>query len=78
MLSYEEILSITVYLPPMLFMAGPAAIVANNAWVTLFLNALVGFAFSKELHRMGNRLLRGRANEPTVVYLSTSLRLPVP
>ena len=42
MLSYEEILSNTVYLPPLLFMAGHAAIVANNAWVTLVLNALVG------------------------------------
>ncbi len=77
MLSYEEILSITVYLPPMLFMAGPAAIVANNPWVTLVLNALVGFAFSGVLHRVGHRLLRVRSKEPKVLYLSTSLRLPL-
>lgn len=34
MLSHEDILGITVYLPPMLFMAGPAAIVANDPWIT--------------------------------------------
>jgi len=77
MLSYEDILSITVYLPPMLFMAGPAAIVANNPWITLVITAIVGFAFSLVLHRVGHRLLRGLPNEPKVVYLSTSMRLPM-
>ena len=46
MLSYEGILSITVYLPPMFFMVGPAAVVTNNPRITLVLNALVGFACS--------------------------------
>ncbi|MEO7859307.1 MAG: hypothetical protein ABIU05_02500, partial [Nitrospirales bacterium] len=77
MLSYEDILSITVYLPPMLFMAGPAAIVANNPWITLVITAIVGFAFSWVLHRLGHRLLRVLPKEPKVVYLSTSMRLPV-
>ena len=70
MLSYEDILSITVYLPPMLFMVGPAAIVANNPWITLVLNAIVGFAFSWVLHRVGHRLLMVLPNEPKAVYLS--------
>ncbi len=77
MLSYEDILSITVYLPPMLFMAGPATILANNSWITLLLNAIVGFTFSWVLHRMGHRFLRALPNEPEVVYLSTSVRLPM-
>ena len=55
MLSYEDILSITVYVPPILFMAGPAAIGANNPWITLVLNAIVGFAFSWVLHCVGHR-----------------------
>ena len=76
MLSYEDILSMTVYLPPMLFMVGPASIVANNPLITLVLNAIVGFAFSWVLHRVGHRLLKGLPNEPKVIYLSTSLRLP--
>ena len=76
MLSYEDILSITVYLPPMLFMVGPASIVSNNPWTTLVLNAIVGFAFSWVLHRVGHRLLKGLPNEPKAVYLSASLRLP--
>ncbi len=77
MLSYEDILSITVYLPPMLFMAGPATILANNSWITLVLNAIVGFAFSWVLHHVGHRFLRALPNEPKVIYLSTSVRLPV-
>jgi hypothetical protein len=75
-LSYEDILSITVYLPPLLFMVGPASIVSNNPWVTIVLNAIVGFAFSWVLHRVGHRLLKGLPNEPKAVYLSTSLHLP--
>ena len=77
MLSYEDIVSITVYLPPMLFMAGPAAIVSNNPWVSLVMNAIVGFAFSWVLHRVGHRLLRALPKEPKAVYLSNSMRLPV-
>ena len=77
MLSYEHILSITVYLPPMFFMAGPAAVVANNPGITLVLNAIVGFALSWVLHRVGHRLLIVLPNEPKAIYLSTSMRLPV-
>lgn len=77
MLSYEDILSVTVYLPPMLFMAGPAAIVANNPLIILVLNAIVGFACSWVLHRVGHRLLIVLPNEPKAIYLSASMRLPV-
>lgn len=77
MLSYEDILSWTVYLPPMLFMAGPAAIVANSPLIDLALNAIAGFAFSWMLHRMGHRLLMALPHEPYFVYLSQSVRLPV-
>ena len=77
MLSYEGILSITVYLPPMFFMVGPATVVANNPWVTVVLNAIVGFALSWVLHRVGHRLLIVLPNEPKAIYLSTSVRLPV-
>lgn len=77
MLSYEDILSWTVYLPPMLFMAGPAAIVANSPLIDLSLNAIAGFAIGWMLHRMGHRLLMALPNEPYVIYLSQSVRLPV-
>ena len=77
MLSYEGILSITVYLPPMFFMVGPASVLANNPWIILILNALVGFALSWVLHRVGHRLLIVLPNEPKAIYLSTSMRLPV-
>lgn len=77
MLSYEDILSWTVYLPPMFFMAGPAAIVANSPLTDLALNAIAGFAISWMLHRMGHRLLMALPNEPYAIYLSQSVRLPV-
>ena len=77
MLSYEDILSWTVYVPPMLFMAGPAAIVASNPLVTLVLNAMVGCALGWTLHRMGHRLLMGLPNDAQPVYLSLTVRLPL-
>ena len=77
MLSYEDILSWTIYLPPMVFMAGPAAILANNPLINLALDAIVGFAISWALHRMGHRLLMVLPNEPYLIYLSQSVRLPV-
>ena len=57
MLSYEDILTCTVYLPPMFFMVGPATIVANTPLINLVLNAAVGFAVSGTLHCIGHRLL---------------------
>jgi len=77
MLSYEDILTWTVYVSPMLFMAGPAAIVANNPLITLVLNAIVGCALGWTLHRMGHRLLTGLPNDARPVSLSLSVRLPV-
>ena len=76
MLSYEAILTATIYLPPMFFMVGPAAIVSNTPRITLVLNAIVGFAFSWVLHRVGHRLLKNLPHDPKAVYLSTSLRSP--
>jgi len=77
MLSYEDILSCTVYVPPMLFMVGPAAIAANSPFINVVLNALAGFALSWILHRMGHRLLTALPSERRAVYLSHSMRLPV-
>ena len=77
MLSYEDILSCTVYLPPMLFMVGPASIAAHNPLINLVLNAFVGFSLSWTLHRMGHGLLMALPDKPQSVYLSPSMRLPV-
>lgn len=77
MLSYENILSCTVYLPPMLFMVGPAAIAPDNPVINIVLNAILGFALSWAVHRTGHRLLMGLPNTRQGVYLSPSVRLPV-
>lgn len=77
MLSYENILSCTVYLPPMLFMVGPAAMAPDHPLINIILNALAGLAFSWAVHRMGHRLLMALPNQPQTVYLSRSMRLPV-
>jgi hypothetical protein len=77
MLSYEDILTCTVYLPPMFFMVGPAAIVASTPLINLMLNAAVGFAVSGTLHCMGHRLLLALPKDSRAVYLSRSLCLPL-
>lgn len=77
MLSYEDILACTAYVPPLLFMAGPAAIVANAPMINCALNAILGCAVSWMLHRMGHRLLMGVPNQPQAIYLSQSMRLPL-
>jgi proteasome lid subunit RPN8/RPN11 len=45
-LTYEAILACTVYGPPMLFMIGPAAILANHAFIIVLLHSLLGFGMS--------------------------------
>ncbi len=77
MLSYEDILSCTVYVPPMLFMVGPASIAAQSPWINLVLNALVGFGLSWALHRMGHRLLMALPDEPQRIFCSPCRRLPL-
>ena len=75
--TYEDILACTLYAPPMLFMLGPAAIIANAPLVTLILQSLVGFALSGMVHRIGHRLLTALPNEQQSIYLTRSMRLPV-
>lgn len=75
--TYEDILACVVYAPPMLFMIGPAAVVANASSVSLVLQTMLGFALSWTLHRMGHRLLVALPKDPQRIYLSRSLRLPV-
>lgn len=77
MLSYEDILACTAYVPPLLFMAGPAAIVAKAPMINCALNAILGCAVSWMFHRMGHRLLTGLPNQPQAIYFSQSVRLPV-
>lgn len=76
-LSYEDILACTAYVPPFLFMAGPASIVANDPVINCVLNAILGCAAGWIFHRIGQRLLRVLANQPQTIYLSQSMRLPV-
>ena len=77
MLSYEDILACTAYAPPLLLMAGPAAIVGNDPVVNCVLDAVLGCAASRMLHRMGHRLLTALPNHPQPLYLSPRVRLPV-
>jgi hypothetical protein len=76
-LSYEDILACTVYAPPMLLMAGPAAIVAGDPVINCVLDAILGCAVSRILHRMGHRLLTALPDPPQPLYLSPRLRVPL-
>jgi hypothetical protein len=74
--TYEDIVACTCYTAPMLFMLGPAAVVAGHPVVSLVLHSLLGFSLSWMLHRMGHRLLVRLPQEPRTIFVSRSLRLP--
>ena len=76
-LTYEAILACTVYVPPMLFMIGPAAIAANHSIIIIALYSLLGFGMSWTIHRTGHRLLMALPKGQQPIYLMPSLRLPV-
>ena len=75
--TYEAILACTVYIPPMLFMVGPAAIVARHPLIIIVLHSLFGFAMSWTIHRMGHRLLTALPKGPHRTYLFPSVSLPL-
>lgn len=76
-LTYESILACTVYLPPMLFMIGPAAVIANHPMIVIVLHSLLGFGMSWTVHRMGHRLLRALPKMPQNSHRSTRPLLPI-
>lgn len=55
--TYEDILAWTIYAAPLVFMIGPAAILAHDPLMSVMLHSLIGFPLSWMLHRMGHRLL---------------------
>lgn len=75
--TYEAIVACTVYLPPMLFMVGPAAIVTQHPLILIVLHSVIGFGMSWSLHRMGHCLLMALPKTPQKIYLCGSLCLPV-
>jgi hypothetical protein len=77
LLTYEAILACTVYLPPMLFMIGPAAILANRPSIIVVLHSLFGFVISTTIHRVGHRLLRALPTAPQFLHVSRRQCLPV-
>ena len=76
-LTYEAILACTVYGPPMLFMIGPAAIIAGHPLILIVLYSLLGFAISWMVHCTGHRLLAPLPKGPQKIDLSAQVRLPV-
>jgi hypothetical protein len=76
-LTYEAILACTVYAPPMLFMIGPAAIMANRPPIIIVLHGLLGFALSWTIHRLGHRLLMALPKAPQKIHISRWQCLPV-
>ncbi len=75
--TYEDILGCTIYAAPMMFMIGPAAIVANEPLIAIVVQSLIGFVLSRAVHRMGHRLLTALPKEPCRLYVSPLRGLPV-
>ena len=76
-LTYESIMACTVYGPPMLFMMGPSAILANHPLIIIVLHGLLGFAVSSTIHCTGHRLLAPLPQAPQTIQLSARRCLPV-
>lgn len=76
-LTYEAILACTVYGPPMVFMIGPAAIIASQPLILIVLDSLLGFAISWTIHCMGHRLLAPLSKGPRRIDISSCVCLPL-
>ena len=75
--TYEDILAWTIYATPLVFMIGPAAILAHDPLMSVMLHGLGGFSLSWMLHRMGHRLLARLAKDSQRIVLTRTLRLPI-
>jgi hypothetical protein len=75
--TYEDILAWTIYAAPLVFMIGPAAILAHDPMMSVMLHSVIGFSLGWILHRMGHRLLARVMNGTQRIMLARSLTLPV-
>jgi hypothetical protein len=75
--TYEDIVGCTIYATPMLFMIGPASIVADDPLIAVVVQSLIGFALSWTIHRTGHRLLTALPPKPCRLYVSSFRCLPV-
>ncbi|MDC8450511.1 MAG: hypothetical protein LV473_19455 [Nitrospira sp.] len=75
--TYEDILGCTIYATPMLFMIGPASIVAGDPLIAVGVQSLIGFVLSWTVHRTGHRLLTALPKEPRPLYVSSFRCLPM-
>jgi hypothetical protein len=75
--TYEDISGCTMYAAPMLFMIGPASIVACEHLIAIVVQSFVGFVLGCAVHYMGHRLLTALPQEPSRLYVSSSRCLPV-
>jgi hypothetical protein len=74
--TYEGILACTVYASPMLFLVGPASIIASHPLIVIVLHGLIGFVLSWTIHGVGHRLLTALPKASNKIYLSHSLCVP--
>lgn len=75
--TYEDIVAWTIYAAPLVFMIGPASMLAYDPMMSVVLHSVIGFSLGRILHRMGHRLLAGVANGTQRIMLSRSLMVPV-
>lgn len=75
--TYEDILGSIMYAAPMVFMIGPASIVANDPFIAVVVQSFIGFGLGWMVHRLGHGLLTALPKEPGSVYVSQSRCMPV-
>lgn len=75
--TYEDIVACIIYAAPMVFIIGPASIVAMEPFPAIVLQSLIGFVLSWAVHRVGHGLLIALPKVPKKVYVSPSHYLPI-
>ena len=74
--TYEDIVACTIYVAPMVFMIGPASIIAMEPVLAILVQSVFGFVLGWAVHRVGHRLLIGLPTQPHRFSFSPSWASP--
>ena len=75
--TYEDVMAWLCYAAPMLFMIGPAAVMAHEPLTSILFHSAIGFSLSALIHRIGHALLTPLPKGPHAIYLSATRRIPL-
>lgn len=75
--TYEDIVACTIYVAPMVFMIGPASIIAMEPVLAILVQSVLGFVLGWAVHRVGHRLVIGLPTQPHRLSFSPTWGFPI-